>query len=297
MNPPESFGSFLQQKGYRQATICQHERYALQYLEFIASMEPREATYNDVLAFAERCRSGGDSVNLMNRKLLSVRHYYKYIQHLDRSVRNPAAGIRIRGSRKKVVGGLIPFDELQTLYHQYEVTDNRSLRNKAILGLIIYQGLTADELRRLEVDHLQLREGKVQVSGSRHSNGRVLTLMAHQVLDLQQYLLTVRPGIITRQTGQVFVSMEGSLNIKPSLLHLFRALKKVNPKVVNAGIIRQSVIAYWLKSHNLRQVQYMAGHRYVSSTERYKASDLQDLQKQLSLFHPLEQGFDTTLPV
>ena len=288
MSSPESFSIFLQQKGYRSATICQHERYALQYLEFIVNMEPREATYNDVLAFAEKMRSEGSSVNLINRKLLSIRHYYKYLQHFDRLVRNPAAGIRIRGSRRKVVGGLIPFDELETLYQQYQVNNNRSLRNKAILGLIIYQGLTADELRRLELDHLKLREGKVQVSGSRHSNGRVLTLMAHQILDLQQYLLTVRPIILVEPTDQLFVSMEGSLNIKASLLHLFKALKKLNPSVINAGIIRQSVIANWLKNHNLRQVQYMAGHRYVSSTERYKASMLEDLQKQLSLFHPLE---------
>ncbi|MCX6272792.1 MAG: tyrosine-type recombinase/integrase [Bacteroidetes bacterium] len=292
MNPPESFSSFLLQKGYRSATICQHERYALQYLAFISGMEPQAATYNDVLAFAETLRLEGNSVNLINRKLLSIRHYYKYLQHFDRSVRNPASGIRIRGSRRKVVGGLIPFEELEILYQDYVVTDNRSLRNKAILGLIIYQGLTADELKRLEVGNLNLREGKVQVPGSRHSNGRILTLMAHQILDLQQYLLTVRPAILNEPTDQLFVSMEGSLNIKASLLHLFKALKKLNPSVINAGLIRQSVIAHWLKSNNLRQVQYIAGHRYVSSTERYKASMLEDLKKQLSLFHPLKNGFE-----
>ena len=291
MNPPESFSTFLLQKGYRAATIYQHERYALQYLEFIENLEVHEATYNDVLAFAEKLRGDGSSVNLINRKILSVRHYYKYLQHFDRLVRNPAAGIRIRGSRRKIVGGLIPMEELETLYQDYVVNDNRSLRNKAILGLIIYQALTVDELRKLEVEHLKLREGKVHVSGSRHSNGRVLSLMAHQILDLQQYLLTVRPAILTESTDQFFVSMEGSLNIKPSIFHLFRALKKLNPSVINGGLIRQSVIANWLKSQNLRQVQYMAGHRYVSSTERYKASMLEDLQKQLSLFHPLEQGF------
>ncbi|MCX6272974.1 MAG: hypothetical protein NTU44_17520 [Bacteroidetes bacterium] len=106
--------------------------------------------------------------------------------------------------------------------------------------------------------------------------------------------MTVRPARLTEPTNQLFVSMEGSLNIKASLLHLFKALKKLNPSVINAGLIRQSVIANWLKSYNLRQVQYMAGHCFVSSTERYKASMLEDLQKQLSLFHPLENGFDNT---
>jgi len=288
MNPTQSFRVFLQQQGYRAGTICQHERYALQYLEFLGNIEPQTASYNDVLAFAEKLRSEGETVNLINRKLLGIRHYYKFLQHFDRSVRNPAAGLKIRGSRRKIVGGLIPIEELESLYQAFEASDSRSLRNKAILGLIIYQALTVDELRKLEVEHLKLREGKVHVSGSKHSNGRVLSLMAHQILDLQQYLLTVRPGILTVSTEQLFVSMEGSFNIKPSVFHLFRALKKLNPSVINGGLIRQSVIANWLKNQNLRQVQYMAGHRYVSSTERYKASMLEYLQKQLSLFHPLE---------
>ena len=288
MNPTQSFREFLQQQGYRPSTIRQIERYALQYLAFLGNIEPHTANYNDVLAFVEKLRSEGEPVNLINRKLLGIRHYYKFLQHFDRTVRNPAASLKIRGSRRKIVGGLIPIEELEALYQDYDATDSRSLRNKAILGLIIYQALTVDELRKLEVEHLKLREGKVHVSGSKHSNGRVLALMAHQILDLQQYLLTVRPAILTESTDQLFVSMEGSLNIKPSIFHLFRALKKLNPSVINGGLIRQSVIANWLKSQNLRQVQYMAGHRYVSSTERYKASMLEDLQKQLSLFHPLE---------
>ena len=41
--------------------------------------------------------------------------------------------------------------------------------------------------------------------------------------------------------------------------------------------LRQSVITEWLKEKGLRQVQYMAGHRYVSNTERYLTTNLQDL--------------------
>jgi integrase/recombinase XerD len=52
--------------------------------------------------------------------------------------------------------------------------------------------------------------------------------------------------------------------------------------------IRASTITNWLKHYNLREVQYMAGHKYVSSTERYRMDTLEDLQKELEKYHPLK---------
>ncbi|MDD4673691.1 MAG: hypothetical protein PHI03_12220 [Bacteroidales bacterium] len=52
--------------------------------------------------------------------------------------------------------------------------------------------------------------------------------------------------------------------------------------------IRVSVITSWLQHYNLREVQYMAGHKYVSSTERYRTDNLKDLQKELEKYHPLK---------
>ena len=69
--------------------------------------------------------------------------------------------------------------------------------------------------------------------------------------------------------------------------------KKLTPIAIGAGIIdsrqiRISVIMNWLKTNNIRQVQYMAGHKSIRSTEMYRNQDLTDLTKQLELFHPLK---------
>jgi integrase/recombinase XerD len=87
--------------------------------------------------------------------------------------------------------------------------------------------------------------------------------------------------------GQLFVSINGSGDIKNSLSHLFKDIQKINPGITSAKQIRQSAITHWLKTMNLRQVQYMAGHKYVSSTERYQANNLDHLQDRLEKFHPL----------
>lgn len=89
-----------------------------------------------------------------------------------------------------------------------------------------------------------------------------------------------KPGTMkaTEQIYQLFISMNGCENIKNSLYDFNQALRKLNPKYKNAAQIRQSVITEWLKEKDLRTVQYMAGHKYVSSTERYQTSNLEDLK-------------------
>lgn len=39
------------------------------------------------------------------------------------------------------------------------------------------------------------------------------------------------------------------------------------------------------KESNLRKVQIMAGHRYVSSTEAYKAKNMEALKENIGKYH------------
>jgi integrase/recombinase XerD len=65
-------------------------------------------------------------------------------------------------------------------------------------------------------------------------------------------------------------------------------INRYEPRLKSMAQIRASVITNWLKHYNLREVQYMAGHKYVSSTERYRTDNLEDLQKELEKYHPLK---------
>jgi hypothetical protein len=47
-------------------------------------------------------------------------------------------------------------------------------------------------------------------------------------------------------------------------------LKGINPQIKNALCIHSSVILHWLLQYNKRYVQYMAGHNYIDSIEKYK---------------------------
>jgi hypothetical protein len=83
---------------------------------------------------------------------------------------------------------------------------------------------------------------------------------------------------------RLFFSERGNGNIKNSLYHMFRQIKKMNPKITLGKVIRQSVITEWTKTIGKRQVLYMAGYRCVGSVERYKNYNLEALNE----YHPLK---------
>ena len=56
------------------------------------------------------------------------------------------------------------------------------------------------------------------------------------------------------------------------LFPIFKKLKSYNQKVINNSSIRASVIVNWLRQYNIREVQEMAGHRHICSTESYSGS-------------------------
>ncbi len=73
--------------------------------------------------------------------------------------------------------------------------DNRDKRNKAILGLLVYQGVTTEELHQLEPEHLKLKQGKIQISENRRRNSRTLDLQPCQILEIHEYIGKIRPKI------------------------------------------------------------------------------------------------------
>lgn len=79
--------------------------------------------------------------------------------------------------------------------------------------------------------------------------------------------------------------MEGGTTLSREVAWMMRRLK--HPKVRQASQIRASVIAEWTRRYDVRIVQYISRYKYVSSTERYQVSHLEDLKEQLRKHHPL----------
>jgi site-specific recombinase XerD len=202
--------------------------------------------------------------------------------------------------------------ELETIYQQYEIpADDAPIanrhwfriyqlsrhRNKVVLGLMIWQGLTTPEINHLTVNDLKLREGTIYIAGSRKSNERTMELKPHQIIGLMEYQFTTRKELLKYGIGadeHLFVSAPAAgkrTGTGKDTMNIWKGLSKdvkaICPRFINFKQVRTSVITHWLSAYNLRQVQYMAGHRYVSSTEGYQVNQIDDLQADIDQYHPI----------
>ncbi|WP_235295961.1 hypothetical protein [Portibacter marinus] len=62
----------------------------------------------------------------------------------------------------------------------------------------------------------------------------------------------------------------------------------MNRKICSGKVIRSTLIIHWLKHHDIRKVQYMTGHNFVSIAERYWTYNCEELEDELKSFHSLK---------
>jgi integrase/recombinase XerD len=284
-----NFNEYLQNKKYSVTTIHNYTRDSNHFINWLQEedLTAEAFTYTELLDFMRSCNAAGISKRRLHTILGVIRHYCTYLIHEGKRNDNPAAGVFIKGLVRKLPTNLLSFEELEELYKQYQIQINIDHSKKIMFGLMIYQGITVAELMRLEAHHFKLKDGKVFIKGTKRTNERLLNLHANQMLIIQQYMQQnkFKEGYFFVEKRKTPVSER---NINNRLQHMFKQLKQLNPKLISAKQIRNSVITEWLRKNNLRQVQYMAGHKYVSSTERYQVNNLEDLQNELQLHHPMK---------
>jgi site-specific recombinase XerD len=285
-----NFTNYLEQKKLSLSTIKAYVRRSNYFLAWLLQEDNsiENYTYNDVLDFMRYCTGEGRSRRNIHMLLGTIRHYSNYLILQEKRNDNPAAGVFIKGLSRKLPTNLLSVEEMEQLYKDYQMQLNVDSSKKIMLGLMIYQGLLVGEIMRLESHHIKIQEGKILIKGTQQTNERILDLQALQIREMQDYLKAnkFKEGIFFAE--QINRRKISDRNISNRVQYMFDQLKKLNPKMINALQIRVSVITAWLKKNNLRQVQYMAGHKYVSSTERYQTNNLEDLQSELQQHHPMK---------
>lgn len=143
-----------------------------------------------------------------------------------------------------------------------------------------------------EVDDIDLTRGTVRIRSNIKLNERILPLAAYQVPLLYEYLNKIRPALLKqseyRKGNRLFFTYASGQTINETLRKLLRPLKERNPELVSFQQIRSSVVYNWAKEKSIREVQYMAGHSDLNSTQRYQDVNMQDLHASLNEFHPLK---------
>ena len=244
--------------------MLNHVNYLKQWAEE-EKKEINQLSYEDILQYVtyEKTKVKKSTIEL---RLRSISKYYNHLKETGERTNNPVTGIKLKNNHQPIKTYLTG-EELETIYQNYP---KENLQYKVILGLMIYQAADSAVLKQITPKDINLDKGEIYLAGSQRSNPRTQTLQSGQLLPLLRYLQTLEPEEKL---------VKGRLSDRMMLL-----LKKLPIKSIRQ--LRQSRIALWVKQTNLREAQYLAGHKNICSTEAYKQQDFEGLQKELADYHP-----------
>jgi site-specific recombinase XerD len=304
----EKFDEYLQIKRRSSSTRGSIQKSVAQFMQWIESenIPLLQVSYNDVLGYVNYCKQRGNKARTQQIMLTNLSQYFSFLQSESEVAENPCSNVKIHGIKRKQLYETFSAEELDAIYKQYGTeiqnqmqnqSQNKNVvvsylsvkRNKAILSLLIYQGLRSAEVVSLKVSDVNLQAGKIEVAGKKGSEGRALKLESHQVYELMDYLHQTRKSILLltgKATDQLFTSLGSSEAMGNVLYSLCTELKNQNGRIRDLKQLRASVITDWLKQYSIRKVQYLAGHRYVSSTEMYQANNMDALKEEVNKYHP-----------
>jgi integrase/recombinase XerD len=201
--------------------------------------------------------------------------------------------IRLRDkiSRDIQLQDLFSTEELEVLLNRAERFNNLTYRNKVLMSLLVYQALHPQEIAALQTGNINLEAGTVHIIATAKASGRELSLKPNQILLFYQYIQEIRPRLLKgRGTDKLLIGQRGQpMPAEDITKHVKRSFAGLYPgRTVNAQTIRQSVIANFLKQgHDLSIVQAFAGHKYPSTTERYRQNEIETLKAAIDKYHPI----------
>jgi integrase/recombinase XerD len=252
------------------------------------------ASYNDLIAYVGVLRERYGNASTLNRILCSIKAYYDYLCHEGRRSDHPARTILLKDQRSRDVQlqDLFSPEELEQLLERKERYKALFYRNRVLMGLLIYQGLKPQEMALLSPEDISLEVGTIYIKPTPTTNNRTLLLKPGQILLMYSYLHSVRPQLLKgRDSDALLIGHRGQpMSADDIVKHVIRSYRNMYPgREVTAQSIRGSVIANLLaQGHDISVVQRFAGHKYPSSTERYKQSQVEALKAAIEQYHPMK---------
>jgi integrase/recombinase XerD len=286
------FANWLIKQKYSLKSIKTAKSFVGQFLSWIVkeNITIETADYETVLNYINHEKQRGISKAGINNSLNTLTNYFDYLIENKQTKQNPFKTIRIKREGKRVQPEIFTPEQLEKIYNDFlnkpdwnnfhKKQEFLHQRNIVILGLLIYQAVTNSELSKLEINHINLKEGKIYIPGTIKSNARTLKLQANQILTIQNY---ISEKLKTKSEKLFEINKMNDL-----VSSIMKEVKLQHPEIIDSRQIRTSVIMNWLKQYNIRQVQYMTGHKTISSTENYRNEDLTDLTSQIEKYHPLK---------
>jgi site-specific recombinase XerD len=283
---------YLQQR-HTKGTAERYHRDILNYLNTVTPEKAMIATYSDIMDYIGILRKKYSNAETIKVIIQSIKKYYYWLNHTRQRKTHPCINLKLREKTKRDIQlqDLFKPQELEQLMERKERYKDVKIKNQVIISLLIYQGLTRNDIVNLLIKNINVEEGTIYIKSDTKTNSRTLKLKTKQIMLLYKYINHVRPKLLTQETDSLILTKAGTPEKGEGISYLLETANYLFPgRKLNTKTVRQSVIANLLKSgHDLRLVQVFAGHKYPSATENYRQTGIEELKAGIEKYHPLSK--------
>lgn len=279
------------EKNYSSHTEISYYTDLVQFKNFIETYYPEvelESVDGDIVrAWIISLMESKTSARSVNRKLSSLKSFYRYLQKMGQITISPLK--KISGPKaKKPIPSFVNYSDMEKVL-DLEVQDNdyESFRDKAILELFYVTGMRRAELIGLTDKDVDLYAGNIRVTGKRNKQ-RIIPISKNTIALIDSYI-EIRNNNFENQTAAFFVKKDGE-PIYPMLIHrvVSNHLKWI-PTLAKASphVLRHSFATGMLNNGaDINAVKELLGHSSLASTEIYTHTSFDELKKIYNKAHP-----------
>ena len=222
----------------------------------------------------------------INRKVSSLKSFYKYLQKSEQIVINPLSKHKALKIAKKVQ---IPFTtkEINAVIENISKENNfTSTRNKLIVELFYSTGIRRTELINIKENNISLSNGTIKVLGKRNKE-RFVPLLTSVAVTLKNYLEIKKD--YSKNLDELFITENGNKIYETLVYRIINSyFSQVSSKVKKSPhILRHSFATHLLnEGANLNSVKELLGHSSLASTQVYTHNSLDAIKKVYNQAHP-----------
>ncbi len=285
------FGTYLlEHKKVSKNTYESYLRDISQFSVFLTGEQISDYTKVDqslICRYVDRMRLMGRSSATITRAIASVRCYYQCLIYFQIAEYNPANGIKLEQSAKKLPQ-VLTSKEVDLLLTQPDITDAKGCRDKAMLELLYATGVRVSELIDLNIDDMNEHAGILYCHGERRE--RIVPIYQAAIKAVNDYIHRVRNIIVMDPTEiALFTNMNGTRLTRQGFWKIIKTYtKQANiKKDITPHTLRHSFAAHLLENGaQLKDIQEMLGHSDISSTQVYAKLLREKFTQSYKKYHP-----------
>ena len=227
----------------------------------------------------------------VNRKVSSLRAFYKYVLRTGRISNNPAEMIQTLKT-EKYIPAFLSIDEMFELLKTQKDNSVLSLRNRAMLEVFYSSGLRLSELAGLDLIDIDFNQKLVKVRGKGRKE-RIVPIGGPAIKAVQDYLEKI--GEIRKDADTDIFKKPLFLNARGKRITTRSIARIVNEVTGKSGIgrkisphaLRHSFATHLLNAGaDLRSIQELLGHESLSTTQKYTAVNINRMMEVYDNAHP-----------